>query len=483
MKNHTLMTDLYELTTAESEFQKGNIDKIVYLDGFFRKIPFDNGYALMGGVDDIIEYITNLKFAEEDINYLRSLNKFSEGFLTYLKEFKFTGDIYMIPNGTPVFENTPLITVRGKYLEAKIIETAILSYINGNIKFITGASRLVNAAGEIPIMEFGARRADGPEAATIASKCAYIAGACGTSNLEAGKKYNIPVFGTMDHSSITGSESEYEAFSKFAQTYPDNSTFLVDTYDTLHSGIPNAIQVAKDYLVPNGHSLAGIRIDSGDLAYLTKQARKMLDEAGFENAKICISNGLTAEAILSLKQQGAPFDSIGAGDNITAPKVRVGAVYKLVAEEQKQVIIPKIKVSEEMIKTTNPGYKKVYRLYDRKTGKAISDIIALHNETLPQDTMTLIDPLNDTNQKTITNYQIRELQVPIFQNGKLVYQTPSIEEMREYCKKELLTLHDEIKRITKPAKYYVNLTEELKQLKKELTQEVRQNEKGRSYTK
>lgn len=478
--NETMMTDLYELTMAQTYFNDKKIDEKVYFDGFFRNIPFENGYALMGGVDDIIAYINNLKFEEDDIEYLRSLGQFNEEFLQYLKNFKFTGDIKIIPDGTPVFANEPIITVRANLIEAQIIETAILSYLNSCIKFTTAAKRMTDAAGNIPIMEFGARRADGPGAAVLASKCSYIAGCVGTSNVKAGKKYGIPVMGTMAHSMVKEEDNEYEAFLKYAKTYPNNALFLVDTYDTLRSGIPNAIRVAREYLIPNGYTLKGIRIDSGDLAYLSKEARKMLDEAGFPNTKICLSNGLDPKTIKALKEEGAVIDSIGAGDNIAAPKERVGVVYKLVGKEENEKITPKIKLSNDLAKMINPGYKKVYRFYDKKTGYALGDVIALHDELIPSDVFTLVDPENELNTKELRNYEVKELQQQLFKDGMLVYNDPTMKEKQDYCNKQMDTLYPEVRRLEKPHKYYVDLTKELLKLKKELILEHREEVEQRS---
>ena len=478
--NETMMTDLYELTMAQTYFNDKKLDEKVYFDGFFRNIPFENGYALMGGVDDIIAYINNLKFEDDDIEYLRSLGQFNEEFLQYLKDFKFTGDIKIIPDGTPVFANEPIITVRANLIEAQIIETAILSYLNSCIKFTTAAKRMTDAAGSIPIMEFGARRADGPAAAILASKCSYIAGCVGTSNVKAGKKYGIPVMGTMAHSMVTEEDSEYESFLKYAKTYPNNTVFLVDTYDTLKSGIPNAIRVAREYLIPNGYTLKGIRIDSGDLAYLSKEARKMLDEAGFPNTKICLSNGLDPKTIKSLKAEGAVIDSIGAGDNIAAPKERVGVVYKLVGKEENGGITPKIKLSNDIAKMINPGYKKVYRFYDKKTGYALGDVIAIHDELIPSDVFTLIDPENELNTKELRNYEVIELQQQLFKDGQLVYNDPIIKEKQDYCNKQMDTLYPEVRRLEKPHKYYVDLTKELLKLKKELILEHKEEVEQRS---
>lgn len=458
-------TDFYEFTMSQAYFNEGKKDEIVYFDGFFRKIPFDHGYAVMAGGDEVIEFIRNIHFTEEDIAYLRSLNKFTEPFLEYLKNFKFTGDIDLIPDGTPVFGNEPIVTVKAPIIEAQLIETQLLAILNSNIKFATASKRLLMEAGDIPVMEFGARRSDQP---TRATKCGYLAGSCGTSNTKLGRDLGIPVLGTMAHSMVTEAESEYDAFLSYAKTYPENTVLLVDTYDTLKSGIPNAIQVAKDYLIPNGYRLSGIRIDSGDLAYTAKMARRMLDEAGMEDAKICVSNGLTAEALRDLKLQGAPIDSIGAGDNMCAPKERVGVVYKLVGVVKNGEIVHKIKVSDDPAKTIQPGYKKVYRIYDQTTNKALGDVLALYNEVLKEDEFTLIDIENEYNTKTIHNYRIRNLQEKIFESGNLIYQEPTMEEKREYCKREMETLYDEHKRLLKPAKYYIDGTKELLKLKREL---------------
>ena len=395
MENKTLMTDFYELTMAQTYFENGKKDEQVYFDVFFRKNPFDGGYTISGGLDNIIDYIQNFKIEDKHINYLRTLNKFSEEFLEHLRNLKFTGDIYAIPDGTPVFPNEPVITVKANVIEAQIIETALLTNFNHGSLVTTAAKRLTSAAENIPVMEFGARRARGIDSAIEASKYAYVGGCVGTSNVHAGMEYGIPVLGTMAHSLVTEADSEYEAFLNYAKSNPDNCTFLVDTYDTLKSGVPNAIKVAKDYLVPNGYKLKGIRIDSGDLAYLSKEARKLLDEAGFEDAGICLSNGLDEYTISELIKEGAKINSIGAGDNIAAAKERVGGVYKLVGVEKDGKAIPRIKVSNDSIKTINPGYKKVYRFYDKDTGYALGDVIALADESIPLDKYTLVDPIDN----------------------------------------------------------------------------------------
>lgn len=476
--NKTMMTDLYEITMAQTYFDDNAFDKIVYFDGFFRSNPFDGGYAIMSGVDNIIDYIQNIKFDKDDIEFLRNANKFSEEFLDYLANFKFNGDMWVVPDGTVVFGNEILVTVKANIIEAQIIETTILSYLNSCIKFTTAARRLVESAGNIPIMEFGARRADGPEAAVLASKCGYIAGCVGTSNVMAGQIYGIPVMGTMAHSMISAEEEEYDAFLKYAKSFPDDANFLIDTYDTLKSGVVNAIKVAKDYLIPRGHKLKSVRIDSGDLAYLSKHVRIILDKEGMHDTKIVLSNSIDPYTLTSLAIQDAKFDSIGAGDNIAAPKGRVGVVYKLVAIEEDGEIIPRIKISNDAIKIVNPGYKRLYRFYDKTTGYALGDVMALHDEIIPEDEFTLIDPLNEFNTTTISNYIIKELQVPLFVKGKLVYEDMSINEKQKYCSKQMDTMYPEVKRLENPHKYYVDQTQKLIDLKKTLILEHKKQFEG-----
>ena len=482
MENKTMMTDFYELTMAQTYFDKGEQNKKVYFDIFYRTNPFEGGYAIMGGIDNIVDYINNFKITEEDINYLRKTGKFKEEFLEYLKNLKFTGDIFAIEDGTPIFPNEPVLTVKANVIEAQIIETALLANFNHGTLVTTAAKRITNAAENIPVMEFGARRARGVDSAVEASKYAYVGGCSGTSNVLAGMKYDIPVLGTMAHSMICDADSEYEAFLDYAKSNPDNCVFLVDTFDTLKSGVPNAIKVAKDYLVPNGYKLKGIRIDSGDLAYLSKEARKLLDEAGFTDATICLSNGLNEKTIKSLIEQGACIDSIGAGDNIAASKERVGGVYKLVAIETDGKLIPKIKVSNDTIKTINPGYKKVYRFYDKETGYALGDVIALAEEKIPTDKYTLICPTEEWKTTTIENYDIKELQIPIFEKGNQVYNVPTTKERKEYCTEQFKTIYPEIKRSANPHGYYVDLTKKLLELKKQLILEnVEQLEQPKKY--
>lgn len=467
-ENKTLMTDFYELTMAQTYFEEGDPNEQLYFDIFFRKNPFDGGYAVSGGLEEIIDYIKNFHFSEEDIEYLRSLGTFKEEFLEYLKNLKFKGDVYAVEDGTAIFPNEPAITVKADALTAQLLETALLTAFNHGTLVTTAAKRITKEADGIPVMEFGARRARGIDSAIEASKHAYIGGCAGTSNTYAGKKYGIPVLGTMAHSLVTKNEDEYEAFLGYAKANPNNCVFLVDTYDTLRSGIPNAIRVANDYLKPNGYKLKGIRIDSGDLAYLSKEARKMLDEAGYPDATICLSNGLDEYTIRDLREQGACIDSIGAGDNIAASKERVGGVYKLVAVEEDGKVKPRIKVSNDAAKTITPGYKKVYRIYDKKTGYALGDVVALADEIIPTEEYTLVHPTEPWKKTTVKDYTVRPLQVPIFQDGELVYEQPTLKERQAYCEKEYQSLYPEVTRIKKPHEYYVDLTDKLRELKQEL---------------
>lgn len=462
--NETMVTDFYELTMSQTYFENGKKDDIAYFDVFFRTNPFKGGYTISNGLDNIIEYIKNFKFTDEDIDYLRK-EGLSEEFLKYLKNLKFTGDISAVLDGTPVFPNEPVITVRAPIIEAQIIETAILAHFNHASLVTTAAKRITNEAKNIPVMEFGARRARGTSSANEASKYAYIGGCVGTSNVYAAKEYNIPAMGTMAHSMIEAFDTEYEAFMAYAKSNPDNCVFLVDTYDTLKSGIPNVIRVAKEYLIPNGYKLKGIRIDSGDLIYLSKAAREMLDDAGFNDAKICLSNGLDEYSIKDYLNKGAKIDSIGAGDNIAAAKERVGGVYKLVAIEKDGKILPRVKVSGDTIKTTNPGYKKVYRFYDTDTHKVLGDVIATSDEKIPLDKYILVSDKDPWKKTEIEDYYVRELQVPIFKDGKLVYNTPSIEERKRYCDSEFETLTDRITDVSNPHTYYVDLSEKERELK------------------
>ncbi len=465
MENKTLMTDFYELTMAQSYFDDGKTEEKAYFDIFFRTNPFKGGYTMTGGLEETIEYLQNFHFEEAEIDFLKTTNAFSEEFLDYLKDLHFTGDVYAMPDGTAAFPNEPVLTVRANLIEAQIIETALLANFNHGSLVTTKAKRITATAKDTPVMEFGARRARGIDSAVEASKYAYIGGCVGTSNTLAGMKYKIPVMGTMAHSKIQEADCEYQAFLSYAKSHPDNCVFLVDTFDTLKSGIPNAIRVSREYLEPNGYKLKGIRIDSGDLVYLSKAAKQMLIDAGYPDATICLSNGLDEYSITNLKNQGAVIDSIGAGDNIAASKERVNGVYKLVAVEKEGKMIPKIKVSGDTVKTTNPGIKKVYRFYDFDSNKVLGDVIARSEELIPKDAYTLVSDKDPWKKTTIHDYRVRELQVPIFINGELVYEEPTIKEKQAYCEREYQTLTDRITDIENPHTYYVDLSEEERNLK------------------
>ena len=468
-RNYTLLTDAYELFMSDSYIKSKKDTKGVF-DVFYRVVPNGGGYTVMAGLDKVIEYIKNLKFTDEDIEYFRNSGyNFSEEFLNYLKNFKFTGDVYAIPDGTPVFPNEPLVTVKAPLIEAQIVETAILSFINGSMEHATGARRIIEATPKnVPVMEFGARRADGVEAAIDSSVYGIMAGCAGTSNVMAAKMHNMKALGTMAHSFVETFDSEYEAFKTFALDHPDNATLLVDTYDTLRSGIPNAIKVF-DYMKEHG-----IRTDSGDLAYLSKMARKMLDEAGYPQAKICLSNGLTAETITSLINQGACFDSLGVGDNISKPAGRMGAVYKEVAIIEDGKVIPKIKLSGDIIKIVNPDFKDLYRAYDKESGYAICDIMCSRDKEINNKELRIVSLKDFIKSTTISNYELRRLQTPIFLDGNLVYKEPTLLEKKAYCEKEMKTLYPEIIRTLNPHEYYVDGTEEYANMKNEMIKRMRQ---------
>ena len=464
-----LVTDLYEFSMSNGYFEL-NRDEIAYFDIFFRKVPDKGGYAIVAGLDQIIDYIENLKFDDEDITYLKSLNIFSEKYLEYLSNFKFTGDIWAIPEGTVVFPREPLITVRANIVEAQILETAMLLLLNHQSLIATKTSRIVRAASGRPIMEFGARRAHGVSAAVYGARASIIGGAVGTSCVLTAQRFNVLASGTMAHSWVQSFPSEYEAFKAYAEIYPNNCLVLVDTYNTLESGVPNAIRVFDEVLKPKGIRPVGVRLDSGDLAYLSKKVRVMLDEAGYEDCKICVSNSLDEYLITSLLEQGAKIDSFGVGENlITAKSDAVfGGVYKLAAVEEDGKIIPKIKVSENVEKITNPSFKKVYRFYSKDTNYAIADVVALADEIIAEDGYQLFDEHNTWKKKYITNYIVKELQEKIFENGKLIYKSPSLKEIAQYSKEQLNTIWEEVKRLRNPQKYYVDISQKLYDLKTEM---------------
>lgn len=462
-----LVTDFYEFTMSNGYFAKSMNNVNAYFDVFFREIPDGGGYVIFAGLEQIIEYIQNLHFDEEDIIYLKSTNKFSDEFLNYLKNFKFSGDIWAVPEGTVVFPTEPLITVKAPLIEAQLLETMLLLLINHQSLIATKASRIVSAAKGRPVMEFGARRAHSIDAAVYGARAAIIGGCVGTSCTLTAQKYNVPASGTMAHSFIQSFDSEYEAFKAYAENYPDDCTLLIDTYDSLGSGINNAIKVFDEVLTPMRYRPKAVRIDSGDLSYISKKLRVILDNAGYKDCKICGTNSLDEYVITSILDEGAKLDSFGVGENLITAKSNpvFGGVYKLSAIEKEGRIIPKIKVSNNTIKITNPGFKKAYRFYDKKTNKALADVIALHDEIIPEDNYTIFDQTATWKKKTLTNYNIRPLQEKIFENGNLVYASPSLKEIAENAKAELNTLWNEVKRMKNPHKYYVDLSQELWNLK------------------
>jgi putative nicotinate phosphoribosyltransferase len=416
-----LVADFYEYTMANGYFNKNMQDRIAYFDVFFRKVPDEGGYAIVAGLEQIINYIRNLSFDEEDINYLRKQNKFSEEFLNDLENFRFTGDIWAIPEGTVVFPNEPLITVKAPIIQAQLLETMLLLTTNHQSLIATKTSRIVKEAQGRPVMEFGARRAHGINAAVEGARAAIIGGAVGTSCTLSAKEFNVPASGTMAHSWIQSFDSEYEAFEAYAELYPDDCTFLIDTYNTIESGLPNAIKVFNEVLKPKGYRPKAVRLDSGDLAYLSKKVRKILDEAGYEDCKICATNSLDEYLIKSLIEQDAKIDLFGVGENLITAKSEpvFGGVYKLVALEKDKKIVPKIKVSENTAKVTNPSVKKVYRFYDNETKKAIADVITLADEIIDEREYMIFDPQNPWKKKVLKDYSIRLLQEKIFEERKI----------------------------------------------------------------
>ena len=477
-RNLSLVMDFYELTMSQCYFYSEARERIVTFDLFYRKNPDNGGYAVFAGLEEIIGYIQNLHFEDEDIAYLRSLHKFSDAFLDYLRHFIFTGDIYAIKEGTPVFPYEPLIRVRAKIIEAQLLETAMLLCVNHQTLIATKARRIVKAAKGRAIMEFGARRAHNFDAANYGARAAYIGGVAGTATTYAGQKFGMPVLGTMAHSFVQSFDNEYDAFLAYAKTYPDSCTVLLDTYDTLKSGLPNAIRVAKEYLEPNGYRMQGVRIDSGDMAYLSKKIRKALDAAGMEDCNIVVSNSLDEYLIQSLISQGAQINSMGVGENLVCSKSTpvFGGVYKMSAVYEDEKMIPKIKVSENVEKVTNPAFKDLYRIYDKETMKAIGDIMTVHGEVLdPNQDLTIYHQMNSWKNKTIPagTYIIKDLLEPIFINGELVYDVPELSAIRDYSEAEFSHMWDEILRFEYPQTYYVDLSKKLLDLKLKMLEDVK----------
>ena len=470
--NHTMLCDFYELTMGNGYFQTGMKDQICYFDVFFRSVPDGGGFAIAAGLEQIIDYIQDLHFDDGDIDYLHSKGCFSEEFLEYLKHFQFTGDIWAVPEGTPIFPREPILTVRAPAIEAQFIETFLLLCLNHQSLIATKTNRIVRSAQGRPVSEFGSRRAQGPDAAILGARASYIAGAAGTACTQADRLYGSPAGGTMAHSWVQMFPDEYSAFETYCKLYPHNATLLVDTYNVLHSGVPNAIKAFNEVLKPLGITNCGIRLDSGDLTYLSKKARKMLDEAGWTGCKIFASNSLDEYIIRDLMLQGAQIDAFGVGERLITSKSEpvFGGVYKLAAIESADgSITPKIKISENSAKITTPHFKKVYRIFSRDTGKAEADLICVHNETV-DDTkpLELFDPDAVWKRKTYENFTAVELLRPIFRGGKLVYEKPSIEAIRAYCAQQVDSLWDEVKRVENPHNYYVDLSQKLWDIKQEL---------------
>lgn len=474
--NYTMLTDFYELTMANGYLKKGMRDKIAYFDMYFRQAPDGAGVAIMAGVEQLIAYLKDLKFTKEDVAFLRDKHLFDEEFLDYLLNFKFSCDVWAIPEGTPVFPNEPLVTVRGPLIQAQFVETMILLTVNHQSLIATKSNRIVRAAGDIPVMEFGSRRAQGYDGAIYGARAAYIGGVTGTACTISDVMFGVPALGTMAHSWVQAFDSEYEAFKAYAETYPDNCTLLIDTYHVLKSGLPNAIRVFDEVLKPRGITNCGVRIDSGDITYLTQKCRKMLDEAGWESAKIVISNSLDEYIIRDILQQGAKVDAFGVGERLITSKSEpvFGGVYKLVAVEENGEIQPKIKISENVAKITTPYFKKVYRLYSKETGKAIADVLTTYDETIDENQpYEIFDPRHTWKRKTITDFEAKELQVPIFKKGECVYQSPGLKEIQAYCRESLKTVWDEVKRFENPHEYYVDLSQKLWNIRYQLLSEHR----------
>lgn len=463
-RNLTMLTDFYELTMGNGYFEQGVSDTIAYFDMYYRRIPDNGGLCIMAGVDQLIEYLENLTFTKSDIEYLRSKNMFHENFLEYLENFEFQCDVYAVPEGTPVFPNEPLVTVKGPIIQAQFIETMILLTINHQTLIATKANRIVRAAEGRSVMEFGSRRAQGYDGAIYGSRAAILGGCISSANTLAEIMFNVPSTGTMAHSWVQLFDSEYDSFKKWAQIYPDNCSLLIDTYNTLKSGVPNAIKVFDKYVVSKGFRPKSVRLDSGDITYLSKQTRKLLDEAGYEDVKIIATNSLDEYIIKDVLAQGAEIDLFGVGERlITARSEPVfGGVYKLVAVEKNGEIIPKIKISENQEKITTPHFKKTYRIFSKKDDSAIADIICEHDEIIDETKpLTIFDPIYTWKKRTIRDFYLKELQIPIFKKGKRVYDSPTVLEIRDYSKKLVNKMWPEVLRLENPHKYYVDLSDKL----------------------
>ncbi len=472
-QNYTMLFDFYEMTMSNGYFQTGLAERICYFDVFFRSVPDGGGFAIAAGLEQVVDYIRNLRFDEEDIDYLRGKGLKDEAFLDYLRRFRFTGDIWAVPEGTPVFPREPILTVRAPAIEAQLIETFVLLTLNHQSLIATKASRIVRAAQGRPVSEFGSRRAQGADGALAGARAAYIAGCSGTACAMADELYGVPAGGTMAHSWVQMFPDEFTAFDTYCGLYPDSVTLLVDTYNVLKSGVPNAIRAFQKH----GITKCAIRIDSGDLTYLSKKARRMLDEAGLTGCKIVASNALDEYIIRDLLGQGACIDSFGVGERLITSKSEpvFGGVYKLAAvEDDAGHIIPRIKISENPAKVTTPHFKKVYRIFEEDSGKAIADLITVHDETPdPHQPLELFDPDAVWKRKTIEHFQMEELLVPVFQKGELVYDLPDIETLRQRCARELDRQWDEVKRFENPHNYYVDLSQKLWDIKAQLLKDAK----------
>jgi len=466
--NLTMLVDFYELTMANGYFEQGMQDTVAYFDLFFRRVPDDGGFAIMAGLEQFVDYLQHLSFSDRDIDYLEGKGIFSAEFLDYLRHFEFSCDVYAIPEGTPIFPNEPIVTVKGPIVQAQFIETIALLYINHQSLIATKANRIVRAAKGRSVIEMGSRRAQGVDGAVLGARASYIGGTTGSSCTIADIKYGVPALGTMAHSWVQSFNSEYEAFKKYAQLYPDNCTLLVDTYGTLESGIPNAIRVFKEELIAKGHGQGAIRIDSGDSAYLSKKARAILDAAGLTETKIVISNSLDEYIIKDLLIQKAPVDGFGVGERLITSKTEpvFGGVYKLVAVESDGLVTPKIKISNNPEKVTTPGFKQVYRLFDKETDHAIADVITIAGEVIDESKpYTIFDPTHTWKKKHVENFYATPLLNKIFEKGKLVYELPTLEDIRNHSQVEIGKLWEEMLRFESPHKYYVDLSEDLWNLK------------------
>ncbi len=476
VSNMTMLTDYYELTMSQAYFDRGMKDTIAYFDLFFRRVPDNGGYAIMAGLEQMITYLQDLRFEEDDIQFLRETGHFSEDFLDYIRNMELACDIWAVPEGTPIFEGEPIVKVRGPIIQAQMVETMLLLTVNHQSLIATKSSRIVYAAEGRPIMEFGARRAQGYDASVLGARAAYIGGVAGTSCTMAGEQFGIPLSGTMAHSFVQLFPTEYEAFLAYAKTYPDDTVLLVDTYNVLNEGVPNAIRVAKEYLAPLGKRLKGVRIDSGDLTYLSQETRKMLDQAGLVDCKIVVSSSLDEYIIRDLLSQGAKIDSFGVGERLITSRSEpvFGGVYKLSAiEDENGQVIPKMKVSENITKITNPGSKWVYRLVDNSTGKLIADLIALDGEEIDESKpYELFDPEATWKRKTVENFTAESLLVPIFKGGVTVYESPSLQEIKDYSTRQMTRLWPSVTRFDNPHNYYVDLSQKLWDLKHKMLQEL-----------